>query len=67
MKPSDLIAMSKRNPVETIGQMQARSITETIGSLTIWAAGLFGTIWLAKWYTVKSLKEMGLFNKDATK
>jgi hypothetical protein len=64
MKLDSLVTMHGRHPIQLLGETpegkKPLSITEKVGSVVLWGAGLFGTIWLARWYTLRTLRTKGV-------
>lgn len=60
MDVQDIVRMQRRHPIEVIGEASMTSVKETIGSLVLWGIGTYATIYLARWYTLRTLREKGV-------
>ncbi len=60
MKIDDLVQMSRRRPLDVVGSDYRGSIAEAVGTVVLWGGGVFASMWVARWYTLRTLRAKGV-------
>ena len=63
MKVDQLVAMHKHHPIEVVGDAvsgKPTTVREAVGSFVVWGGGMFLSMWLARWYTLRTLRKKGV-------
>lgn len=67
MRVNDLVTMCRRHPVEVLGDGYRGSIRETVGTLVFWGAGVYASMWAARWYTLRTLEKRGILPAEGAR